>query len=515
MKNLKILFLYPNLHMRVLIPGGISILSACLKRGGFNNIQLFDPTWYEYSDKNFSNTEGSRDHIKAKLGLVKKFDYADRYVFPNYGNMYNDFRQKVITYNPDLIITSLVEDTYEIFLDMMKSIEDLKSNFTTLVGGVFPTSAPEIFESIDMVDYLCRGEGEEALVEFCNHIENGTDPINVQNIWTKRNGKWIQKNALRLVYDVDKLPIQDLSIFDDKSFYRAMMGKIYRVAPVESQRGCPFGCKFCNSPEKNIIYNKEKAGKFYRKRKIESIREELLYLRDECKIEYIFFTTDTMLAMEDDEFDEFCDMYSEFKIPFFCHTRPETITEYRAKRLKEIGVSKMNVGVEHGNEEYRKRMIGRVYKNEIAIEAFQILKNYDISTTCNFIIGYPDETRELIFDSINLARKLCIDDINAFIFAPYHGTLLRSICEEKNYLKKSEVVKMYYTDSMLNMHLPFVSRKEIAGLLKTFSLYVRLHEKYWDDIKKCESNNEVYNDLYEELLKISMKPKDGKQDVYL
>ena len=39
-KNLKILFLYPNCHMSTLVPNGISILVAVLKRAGFNNIDL-------------------------------------------------------------------------------------------------------------------------------------------------------------------------------------------------------------------------------------------------------------------------------------------------------------------------------------------------------------------------------------------------------------------------------------------------------------------------------------------
>ena len=46
-KHLKILFLYPNLHMSTLIPNGIAILSAALKQNGFKNIQLFDPTFYQ------------------------------------------------------------------------------------------------------------------------------------------------------------------------------------------------------------------------------------------------------------------------------------------------------------------------------------------------------------------------------------------------------------------------------------------------------------------------------------
>ena len=46
-KKLKILFLYPNLHMSTLIPNGIAILSAVLKEAGFKNLELFDPTFYE------------------------------------------------------------------------------------------------------------------------------------------------------------------------------------------------------------------------------------------------------------------------------------------------------------------------------------------------------------------------------------------------------------------------------------------------------------------------------------
>ena len=45
-KNLRILWLYPNQHMRVTPPGGVAIISACLKREGFYNMELFDATWY-------------------------------------------------------------------------------------------------------------------------------------------------------------------------------------------------------------------------------------------------------------------------------------------------------------------------------------------------------------------------------------------------------------------------------------------------------------------------------------
>jgi len=71
-KNLKILFLYPNCHMSTLVPNGISILVAVLKRAGFNNIALFDNTFYE-TESGFS-----KDQDRVEMGSVKPFNFGDK-----------------------------------------------------------------------------------------------------------------------------------------------------------------------------------------------------------------------------------------------------------------------------------------------------------------------------------------------------------------------------------------------------------------------------------------------------
>jgi len=201
--------------------------------------------------------------------------------------------------------------------------------------------------------------------------------------------------------------------------------------------------------------------------------------------------------MSEKEFDEFCEMYSEFKLPFYMHTRPETITERRAKKLKEVNCNKVNIGVEHGNRKFRTEIVGRNYNNEIAVKSFELMYEAGISTTSNNILGFPDETRELIFDTIELVRKLKSNDINAFTFIPYQGTSLRGLCETKNYLNKDTLASIYQTDSLLDM--PSISKKEIGGLVKTFPLYARLPRSYWKDIKIAESDTpeakKVYNNL--------------------
>jgi radical SAM superfamily enzyme YgiQ (UPF0313 family) len=490
-KNLRILFLYPNCHMSTLVPNGISILVAVLKRAGFNNIELFDNTFYETA------SGFSKDENRVKMGSVKPFSFADRGIKLKTTDMYQDFVNKVNEFKPEIIMASVLEDTFKVFIKFMELIKDQK--IPCLVGGQFPSSAPEKFAPLDYVNYICRGEGEGALVDLCNALEDGKETSNIKNLWVKKNNKLVVKNSIRPALDVNELPIQDLSIFEDMSLHRPMMGKIYRMAPVETQRGCPYACRFCNSPEKNEFYEAERAGRFFRKRKMKHVYDELKVLFEKFGIEYIFFVTDTFLAMSEKEFDEFCDLYSEFKKPFYMHTRPETVTERRAKKLKEINCDRVNIGVEHGNYKFRADVVGRNYKNEIAINSFEIMYNAGISTVSNNILGYPDETRELIFDTIELVRKLKCTDINAFTFTPYHGTLLRELCEKKNYLDKDVIADgMYVKDSLLTM--PTISKEDIRGLMKTFVLYSRLPRSLWKDILIAEKETDKGKKKFMELM---------------
>ena len=493
-KKLKILFLYPNLNMSTLVPNAISILTAVLKEAGFNNIDLFDTTFYE--------TQGlSKDLNRVKVGQVQPFNFEERNINLKTSDMYKDFNEKVNKFSPNIIFASIVEDTFPIFIKFMKLVKSKK--IPCLAGGVFPSSAPEKVIKLDFVNYVCRGEGEGALVDLANALEDGKDPSKIPNLWVKKNGKIIAKNSIRPALDVNTLPIQDLSIFEDISLHRPMLGKIYRMAPVETQRGCPYACRFCNSPEKNEFYQAQDAGRFFRKRTMQHLYNEIKEIISKFGIEYFFFITDTFLAMSEKEFDEFCEMYSEFKLPFFMNTRPETITERRAKKLKEVNCNRVNIGVEHGNYNFRSKVVGRSYNNDLAIRAFDLMYEAGISTVSNNIVGYPDETRELIFDTIELTRKLKCTDINAFTFSPYHGTSLRELCEKKNYLDKDTLAHIYVEDSLLNM--PTISKEEIRGLMKTFVLYARLPRSYWKNIKIAETETSEGIKKYNELMNLYKK----------
>ena len=279
-KSLRVLFLYPNLHMSTLVPNAVSILTAVLKRGGFENIELFDTTFYELNEE-------SKDENRVRMGQVPAFSFEERGVSLKTTNMYRDFVEQVERFQPNLIAATILEDTYPIFMRFMELIES--KEIPTVVGGVFPSTAPEVIAKLPYVHYICRGEGEGALLELCNYLNESRRPTEIANLWIKKGGKVIERNQIRPALDVNTLPIQDLSIFEQDSLFRPMMGKICRMAPVETQRGCPYACRFCNSPEKNEFYKSQKGGLFFRKRTMENLRREIDVLVEKYDIEYIFF----------------------------------------------------------------------------------------------------------------------------------------------------------------------------------------------------------------------------------
>ena len=140
-----------------------------------------------------------------------------------------------------------------------------------------------------------------------------------------------------------------------------MAGKVYKMFPVETIEGCPFTCRFCNSPDQARLY-KGLGHNFYRKKRMDLVHKELKHFKEVHKVEYMYFWADTFLGMSKKELDQFCEIYSEINLPFWMQTRPETITDYNIKKLSEVGLHRISFGVEHGNEEFRARILDRRWK---------------------------------------------------------------------------------------------------------------------------------------------------------
>lgn len=461
--------------LQATIPNNIAILSACLKEHD-HEVKLFDTTLYR-------TEEISNDEKRIKRFQVKPFKIINGPLKLKDTDMFEDFVSLVNTFQPDLIGITFVDNTIEQGLQLLSKIT---SHIPTVAGGVSAILNPKELLSYKEIDMVCYGEGEKTIVEICNFLEGKIEKSDIKNLAYKKDNKNIF-NELDEPIDINKLPFEDFTIFEEKRLMRPMSGDIHKTITINLDRGCPYSCSFCCAP----FFRKKYGSKYYREKTIERIEVELDYQIKKHKPKYIYFNSETFLSMSTEKLELFAEMYEKYKLPFWCQTHVNTITDEKIKILKSMGCDKIGIGIENGNEEYRKKFLKKYFSNEQAIESFKILKKYKFDVGTNNILGFPDETRKMIFDTIKLNRKLNNIlggmSVSGFVFQPYQGTELRDYCEKCGYIDDHAKIDTLIGDPIIEN--PNLSNEELIGLLHTFTLYIRMNKLFYPFIRMAERSD--------------------------
>ncbi len=133
-------------------------------------------------------------------------------------------------------VTSYTFNLY-LTLDLLKWIKKRFPSITTVLGGVHASALPEetlLDES--SIDYIVIGEGELAFLELCQKILGGESCEDVQGL-AFRDDKIRINPPRKPLKELDQLQIPDR---DPVNYTN------YPVALVQTSRGCPYSCIFCN-----------------------------------------------------------------------------------------------------------------------------------------------------------------------------------------------------------------------------------------------------------------------------
>lgn len=500
-KDFRVLLVYPNLTMMLVPSLCMALFTGILRKAGYA-VDLFDSTHY------VSDLTASPDN-RVKYLQYRPFDPEEDLGFHIKTDLVGDFIRKIDEFKPDLLVVSVVEDTFLQAVALLDAVKDAK--IPSIVGGVFITAAPEKAISFPQVQMIGLGEGEDTILEVADRVRRGESCEDIQNVWYKHPDGEIARNPMRPLVDISST-LPDFSLFDDARFYRPMGGRVFKTMPVETYRGCPYSCTFCNSPMQLEVARDNHLGNFMRRKHWEAIRENIKFLVDRHNPEYLYFIDDSFLARPESEISAFIDMYQEFKLPFWCNTRPENATAERLAAMKSVGCDRISFGLECGDEEFRRNVIGRSPTDKQIIEYFDVIARSGIAFSVNNIVGFPDETREMVFKTIELNRQLRgYDSMTVSIFTPYHGTKLRELAIERGYLNPEVLTSHTMSSSVLDM--PNLSSDDIDGLVRTFMLYVRFPKEEWPRIKLAERDTEEGNKIFAECQELyRQKFFHGNQD---
>jgi radical SAM superfamily enzyme YgiQ (UPF0313 family) len=270
-----------------------------------------------------------------------------------------------------------------------------------------------------------------------------------------------------------------------------MGGKLFkRAVSMETYRGCPYNCTYCNSPGTREFSKTNGTGNFMRRKCAETIEKEYLHYKELYDPDLIMFQDDSFLARPKKEIFEFCEMWSKYRVPFWFNTRIENCDPDILSALKDAGVYRMTFGLESGNEDYRDKVLKRGVKNEKYIEYFNYINDSNIPYSLNVIIGMPFETREMVLETAEMVHSS--NGYDGLTISMENGFLNDSYINGQD---SSEMGGGYLDSWALNMPEPYLQPNDVKGLVKTFALYAHFPKERWSEVYEAETNEQKYKQL--------------------
>ncbi|MGD8706867.1 MAG: radical SAM protein, partial [Syntrophobacterales bacterium] len=150
------------------------------------------------------------------------------------------------------------------------------------------------------------------------------------------------------------------------------------------------------------------------------------------------------------------------------NARVETVDRDMLAQLAKAGCRHIIYGVESGSSRLRSEVLHRPVANQRIIDVFNWTKKAGIMVTANYMLGLPGETAEDIEQTLALNEELQPDDFGYFVFYPYPGTRLFSLCREKHFLP-ANWLELPANNRQSILNLPELTKEEIIHYYNTFT----------------------------------------------
>lgn len=382
-----------------------------------------------------------------------------------------EFLDKVKSFEPDFIGFSARTTAIPFIKEMCLWLKENMPDMFVAIGGYHAILVPDEVLEIDGCNAVVVGEGEYPWRELMNSVRDGEMRTDIESINFKLEDGTIIKNPVRaLIEDLDELPFPDWDLFDYENLDRS---KNF-TAMVMLSRGCLFSCTYCgNSQFRNIYPNKQKYCRFRSPEKAIELLE--LLIKKYPFIKYIEFR-DAIFNMYKEWFYEFMPMYIEkIHLPFNCNLRFDILDEDMIRMLHEGGCYMIDIGLENGNEEFRKKYLHRNMKNDHMVEICKWFKKYKITALTYNIVGLPHETLELSLETVKLNAKLDVDKVIPNIFYPYPMTILKKTAEDAGFIDPS-----VDPNDPVQLRMPNYPKYDILFMAYNFNKLVRKYKAIYE-----------------------------------
>jgi len=275
---------------------------------------------------------------------------------------------------------------------LARELKKVNPNVLIIVGGPEPPiTNPDFFKLYPYVDLVVKQEGE---ISFRKILEQLLLPnVNFKSIpglLVNDNGKTVDTGSGQRIDNLDIIPSPYLSGVFDKLFEE--YPEVTWNATIESNRGCPYACTFCDWG--SLTYNKVK------KFNLERVFDELEFIgKNKCDFMAltdanfgIFPERDMMIATKLIETRQKYDNPKAYTISW-AKNQKQQVVDIVKKLIYEGGAKiGLNLSVQTMNEDVLETIKRKNLEQHKIEEVFDVCEANNIPLFTELILGLPGET---------------------------------------------------------------------------------------------------------------------------
>jgi len=347
----------------------------------------------------------------------------DSTITPNFKQRVLEEVKDAICLGISLVTGPMIRETAEI----SRAVKAWNKDFPIILGGWHPSLLPLQTLEADFVDIVIRGQGEYAMLEVVQHLEDGASLEGILGVGFKRNGKPIL-NPERPLVPLAQMPPKAYHLADFDAYERSC-GR--RWAMYTSSLACPFNCSYCTNAG---VY-----GRQWNALPAEQVVAETLDLSRRYGLEMIWIVDDNFLvdlerALEIAE--GLVRVGSTFRWSIQATTNlTARLSTDELRLLRRAGLHQICQGVDSASPKIL-QLMNKTFQDfdSIYLSAQRCLEA-DIRPSFNIIFAYPGEDnsdRRLTIDFImDVCRRFPGAEFWTNIFTPYPGSPIMSEAQEK------------------------------------------------------------------------------------
>jgi radical SAM superfamily enzyme YgiQ (UPF0313 family) len=288
-------------------------------------------------------------------------------------------------------------------IDVSRAIRTVRPRLPIVWGGYFPTLYPDVALNSDYVDYVVRGQGEDAFAELLDALD-GSDGAALAAIaglsW--RRGDAVQNNADRPFSSAHIAPPLRYDRLANADEYptRTFLGR--RTVAHQAALGCRFRCTFCGVA---ALFRGATALPA-----ADRLDRDLGLLRHR-------FAADSVQFYDHNFFDREADMVpllevlARHELPWWCYARSDALVNLSAESWRLVRRSRLRmayIGAETPNDALLKS-IRKGTRSDQTLEVAELCARNGVVPELSFMVAPledPAGETERTFDFIRRVKRV-------------------------------------------------------------------------------------------------------------